>query len=166
MILKKEIVLDIVFWLLAVLWCCVIFSFSTENGEESGGTSEKVCRFVAGVFVSDFEEMDNGEQEEIVERMQFFIRKTAHFTAYGILGFLIALALRRKKPLIRGALSVALSCLYAISDEIHQSFVPQRNGSVFDVLLDTSGALAGFFAAWLICVIIVRAKEKRLENNG
>lgn len=164
--MKKDLIIDIFFWVLAVLWCCVIFSFSTENSEQSGSTSEKVCRFVAGVFVSDYDEMSEEGRQVIVDGMQFFVRKIAHFTAYAILGFLIALALRRKKPLIRGALSVGLSCLYAVSDEVHQSFVAGRNGSIYDVLLDTSGATAGFFIAWVLMAIIERVREKHRKNNG
>jgi len=38
---------------------------------------------------------------------------------------------------------------YAASDEFHQTFVPSREGCVRDVMIDTSGALAGLFALWL-----------------
>lgn len=37
-------------------------------------------------------------------------------------------------------ITVAICFLYAISDEIHQYFVPGRACRVFDVLIDTSGS--------------------------
>jgi VanZ family protein len=35
-----------------------------------------------------------------------------------------------------------VAALYATTDEFHQAFVPSRQGLVWDVLLDSSGALA------------------------
>ncbi|MFB0527055.1 MAG: VanZ family protein [bacterium] len=70
------------------------------------------------------------------------LRKIAHITEYGILAFLVWRAISRsiKINLARTyAWSGALSLLYAISDEIHQNFVPTRNGSAFDVLIDALG---------------------------
>ena len=67
-------------------------------------------------------------------------------TAYHILAFfffslllLISIRGKRKAFLFLG---IILALLYAISDEIHQLFVPGRNGSVFDVFLDSIGILA------------------------
>lgn len=156
--INKQLLLDALFWGLAVIWCAVIFSFSSQNGGESGETSSGVCRFIASVVVNGFSEMSEVRQNEIVEGMQFFVRKTAHFCAYGLLGFLISLALRRKKPLLMGALSVLLSCLYAISDELHQLTVSDRSAQLSDVLLDTSGAVAGFLAAWAVIALIRRSR--------
>jgi len=42
-------------------------------------------------------------------------------------------------------LSVLLSCLYGISDEIHQHFVPYRDADVMDVLADTIGGIMGVY---------------------
>ena len=43
----------------------------------------------------------------------------------------------------RPALAVALAALYAVSDEIHQTFVEGRVGAPLDVGIDTLGALVG-----------------------
>ncbi len=41
------------------------------------------------------------------------------------------------------------SFLYAASDEIHQAFVPSREGRPMDVLIDTGGAALGLAAVWI-----------------
>ena len=65
------------------------------------------------------------------------LRKLAHLAEYAILGALLARALHR--PVV----AVALAGLYAVSDEVHQTFVEGRVGAVLDVGIDTVGALAG-----------------------
>jgi VanZ family protein len=60
-------------------------------------------------------------------------RKLIHATTYGVLWFLWWRALRH-----RGA-AVAITLLYAISDEYHQTFVHGRHGSPLDVLIDMAG---------------------------
>ena len=46
------------------------------------------------------------------------------------------------------------NCTYAISDEVHQLFVPGRAGQVRDVLIDSAGSLLG--------IIIIMSFEKLL----
>jgi VanZ family protein len=68
------------------------------------------------------------------------LRKLTHLAEYAILGALLARALRRP------AVAVALAALYAVTDEIHQTFVDGRVGAPLDVGIDTLGALAGVLA--------------------
>jgi hypothetical protein len=65
------------------------------------------------------------------------LRKLAHAGEYGVLGALLTRAMGR--PWVAFALGVA----YAVSDEIHQSFVPGRMGSPVDVAIDAAGVAAG-----------------------
>jgi len=69
------------------------------------------------------------------------LRKLAHAAEYGILGALLVRALRRL------SWALALGVAYAVSDEIHQSFVPGRQGSPLDVLIDSVGVIAGVVLA-------------------
>ena len=41
-----------------------------------------------------------------------------------------------------------LAAAYAVTDEIHQTFVEGRHGAPLDVAIDTAGALAGVLV-WL-----------------
>ena len=77
------------------------------------------------------------------------IRKSAHFVEYGALAILLGRALA---PAVSGrALGATLvrtviyCALYAGADELHQAFESSRTGSLLDVGIDTSGALAGAF---------------------
>jgi VanZ family protein len=73
------------------------------------------------------------------------MKKGAHFTVYAILYLLLFRAFYLSNfwtaqaffsaYLIPGIIAV----LYAISDEIHQSFVPLRQPAVKDVLIDIAG---------------------------
>jgi VanZ family protein len=69
------------------------------------------------------------------------LRKLAHAAEYAVLGALLARATGR------GGLAFALGTLYAVSDEIHQTFVPGRMGSPFDVAIDAIGVACGV-ALW------------------
>ena len=68
-----------------------------------------------------------------------------HFTVYAALGASLALLFRSMGwGILRSLLfAIALSTLYGVSDEFHQSFVPNRNVDPKDVLVDFLGATAG-----------------------
>jgi VanZ family protein len=78
-----------------------------------------------------------------------YFDKVLHFIAYALLGalFLRAFKTSRIKNNIKlmVILSVLLSSLYGISDEIHQYFVPYRDADLMDVLADTLGGLMGVY---------------------
>lgn len=71
-----------------------------------------------------------------------------------------------KKLGYRGLFAAVFSCIYASSDEIHQLFVPGRAGQVRDVLIDTSGAVAGILLAILIRKIWLKSREKNRDNKN
>ena len=78
-----------------------------------------------------------------------FSDKLLHFGAYAVMGILFyrayqTLAVRRNIPLLM-LISMISAALYGISDEIHQSFVPHRNGSISDVIADGIGAICGVY---------------------
>jgi VanZ family protein len=72
------------------------------------------------------------------------LRKLAHVAEYAVLGALLVRAVGHAVP------AFALGVAYAISDEIHQSFVEGRRGAPLDVLIDAAGVTAGVLAwQWL-----------------
>src|SRR6266550_1439431 len=70
-------------------------------------------------------------------------RKLVHFGLYALLTFLYWRALRTRMDSSRAVLvALALSSLYAVTDEYHQTFVAGRSGSPIDWAIDTAGASA------------------------
>ena len=80
--------------------------------------------------------------------LDILLKKLAHMLEYAILCLLLWGALPMDTPLWAWVLAV----LYAISDEIHQTFVPGRNGWVVDVLVDGVGAGLAVLAIWRLRV--------------
>lgn len=75
-------------------------------------------------------------------------RKLAHFGEYALLLALWWRALTTKLADRRAlAFAFVVTVLYAMTDELHQTFVSGRSGTPIDVAIDTAGALT---AAWLL----------------
>jgi len=69
------------------------------------------------------------------------LRKLAHMTEYAVLGALLVRAASSE------AAAFALGVTYAVTDEIHQTFVPGREGAPLDVVIDAAGVALGI-ALW------------------
>ena len=97
----------------------------------------------------------------------FWIRKAAHIFEYGVLALLVyanaATWKWKKRGCMKCMLGVAfvVSFLYAISDEIHQTFVPNRTGKVSDVIIDTIGIGLGLLVAYGPSRLYDRLKRKK-----
>lgn len=101
---------------------------------------------------------------EIFGDLNYFARKGAHMTEYAVL-FWLGLwfqssfagnefadrLLDKRIPYRRLLLPFLLTFFYAMSDEWHQSFVPNRSSLFSDVLIDSCGSgiasLVSFFTA-------------------
>lgn len=88
------------------------------------------------------------------------IKKGLHAFEYGVLAVLFWRALRHQGwPRRVGALAWGLSALYALSDELHQTFVPGRTGRPLDVAVDWLGA------ALAVLVVVHLAKQRRVAGQ-
>jgi VanZ family protein len=65
------------------------------------------------------------------------LRKIAHATEYAVLAVLLWRAVGS------GWAAFWLAVAYAVSDEIHQAFVPGRHASPLDIAIDAVGAAVG-----------------------
>lgn len=152
----------IIFSILAVGWMAVIFLFSSANGDESESFSTTFGRTLCRFFVPEFEKLSADEQESLIEKIDYPIRKLAHFTEYMILGFFLAGALVIGMEVLdkkRLFLSWLLVAAYSITDELHQLFVAGRSGRILDVFIDSSG---GLLAVFLFAII---QKLVFVQNN-
>ena len=79
----------------------------------------------------------------VFDLLNFIVRKSAHIVEYAILTFLWFRSLWTVPERFKSSViwSVVLSVLYAMSDEWHQSFVPNRLGTWEDVVWDAVGAV-------------------------
>ncbi|MBE7049320.1 MAG: VanZ family protein [Ruminococcaceae bacterium] len=129
----------VVYTALTVLWMIFIFYMSSQSAEVSGGQSDAITRKIIGVFI------DN-PSVDLVSIVETIIRKLSHFLEYALLSFLsfktfVSYGISRKRAFV----SVIIAILYAISDEIHQYFVPGRACRFFDIFVDSLGSFAGWY---------------------
>ncbi len=125
---------------------CIIFGFSMQPADESGTQSKNftvaVLNFLPGISAKSL-----AEKVEIAESIDFYIRKCAHFSIYAVLGILAFYAFSAYNKIETGKykyLYILVFCLlYAVSDEIHQYFVPGRACRIFDVGVDFCGSIFG-----------------------
>lgn len=139
-------------WIPVILWMVVIFSFSAQPASESSQLSGRFTQIILNML-----EMTPIPQMIGRDLMHVFIRKTAHFSIYAVLGILTLKAIGEKT---RQAWQYAwiICVLYAVSDEFHQVFVPGRSAQGKDVIIDSIGALVG------ICLVVfIRKRGKNYE---
>jgi VanZ family protein len=136
------------YWLPVVLWAAVIFSASGDK--KSVQRSSRLIEPFVRWLLPDI-------SEEGVQTTVFVVRKCAHVTEFAILALLLRWALRRTLwqaqagwvPRAAGSAWLG-AVLFAVTDEWHQVYVPGRQGSVWDVVIDSVGAAGGLFALWLL----------------
>ncbi len=134
--------------ILALFWMCVIFAFSAQEKEESSEVSEAISyRMVSSTGLLFHLHLDEEQLREIASAIENTVRKAAHMTEYGILSILFYVWLGKWQFRVRrrAVTATAFAALYAVSDEIHQLFVPGRAGMVRDVVIDSIGAALGIF---------------------
>jgi VanZ family protein len=56
----------------------------------------------------------------------------------------------RRVTLLSACVAIVLAVLYGVSDEFHQSFVPNRTADIADVAADATGAAAAASLTWLL----------------
>ena len=147
--------------ILIILWMGIVFYFSHQpsikSAKLSGGITNRVLSFYNGW------ENKTPKQKKDAEKV---IRKIAHFSIYTLGGILILLHMNlykisTKKKIL---LSFLIGAFYAITDEIHQLFIPGRSGEIRDVCIDSLGIITGIIIMILINVIVSKIREKKKQN--
>lgn len=161
--INKINILRIILIILLLCTFFIIFGFSSQNGEQSGGISRKVTEIILKAS-SNYNKLEEEEKEIILHRTESIIRKVAHFSIYTVVGFLLMglLSTYKIKDKWRLIMTIGIGILYAISDEFHQSFSPGRSPKVTDVYIDTLGVIVG--ALLVILIRMVYQKIKYCKN--
>ncbi len=81
--------------------------------------------------------------------LDFILHKLAHIAEYAFLFILFFRAFNK-----RGWPALIFAIFYAATDEIHQLFVPTREGRIRDLFFDTTGAFLGWFVIWKLSAIL------------
>ena len=177
----KKMILYIISHTLLIFWIYVIFGFSAQNGETSGGLSEKVCLWILKSINQAFQ-FGWGELKlaELAVFWGYPVRKLAHMTEFGILALLFygilgfypkitgtmqtyisqsGFRADTSKKQRRYFLAFFLTVIYAALDEFHQLFIPDRSGNVFDVCVDATGAFLALLFVWSVSTLYYRFKD-------
>jgi len=130
------------YYLPLALWMGLILLFSTS--EFGAGLTYRWLRAVARFF-------DPEVSERTVRALNIAVRKFAHVAEYFILALLVWRALRRGAAEAWHArwmvTTLSIGVIFAVADELHQSFEPGRGATILDVGWDTLGVLLAL--AWL-----------------
>lgn len=164
---SKKIVITIVAGIFLMMLYAVIFNFSAQDAEESGSLSRTLSERCMEIFNSlSGRQWSNAVMAKWAEYFEHPIRKLAHFVEYACMGVLVHVLWSQWMKRGRGLylLTVVWVAVSAAADEIHQLFVPGRDGNLADVCLDTCGGAFGL----LVCVLGVKAlvwRRRRREGN-
>lgn len=147
-----------------------IFSNSAQNAAASSSTSQGVTEIVAPVVVPNYKDMDDQTKKEAVSSLEAVLRETAHLLQFTPLGFalfllLTTLELSEKIRRLRIPYTLGFGLIYAISDEIHQLFVPGRSFQLFDIFMDMCGVTVGCIGGIILLIVIKAVQKKRAVQN-
>jgi VanZ family protein len=135
---------------LALMLAIFIASAQPKNAPPAGSESSVYVSGVMPIFPGGWDAL---------------IKKSAHVITYGGLALLTLRALRLHgvPPREAAYLAIVLAVSYALTDELHQSFVTGRRSSVIDIGFDYIGAVCASLAARYI--IERRAKTTTPPGN-
>jgi VanZ family protein len=76
-----------------------------------------------------------------------FIKESLHLVEFAILYllFVIVALINKQLTLTTNLVFAVIACLYGVTDEIHQYFVPARSATLIDVVKDVTGVVISFY---------------------
>src|ERR1051325_11435914 len=141
------------YWLPVLVMIGAMYYASTDmfSGENTRGVIEKLVLWLRPHTT-----------ERALMKVNYFVRKAAHFIEYAILAALLFRAFRadsfRRWQLSWALYSFLTVVCWALLDEYHQSFTHTRGASIRDSMLDCSGAL------FMLVVIALFNRRKGVYN--
>lgn len=142
-----------------VVWMCVIFLMSHLDGAKSWYLTGELLTVTKTGSLDDestYDEKMKSYDEDDTWNQMVLLRKLAHFAEYLVFAILLMNALLFRmswKESVKWTLFIGIA--YAIFDEVHQLFIPERSGNLFDMLIDTFGIVLG-----LLCMIWINKVRK------
>jgi VanZ family protein len=152
----KGRIATLIYGILTASWIGLIFSFSAQNGTESGALSSELTHALLNLLtVIGLASACNITADEFL-RIEGILRTFAHFTEFAILGGLVGQLNRRistrlhsdtTKQSMAWILPIGFCLCIATIDEILQLGSPGRAFQMTDILIDLSGSVVGFMLA-------------------
>lgn len=171
-----------------IIIMCVIFMYSSQEGVRSDESSLSIVDEVVELYEVVNEQLNRepiNNKEELSNRMNRIIRKSAHVFVYTLLSFfttihistyyneeLINMKYDKGKGIKKQVnqtkqikvnktkwilvISSIITFLYACSDELHQHFVEGRSGNIVDVGIDSIGIILGVTLFLILYKLILR----------
>ena len=125
----------------------IIFYLSDQTSTESAQTSDSLINLIFSFFGKLI-----GEET---------IRTLAHFCEFAGFSFLVANLVFSIKDKLKPIVSILLSFGYAITDEIHQIFIPGRAFQLSDLAVDLGGIVLGVVVFCFISFLNVKLKTRK-----
>jgi len=126
----------------------LIFCLSHQSGEESTETSGWFTSLLNFIFP--------------FELTEDFVRTMAHFSEFACLSFFMNNLFVSYKEKLTPVFACALSFFYAITDEIHQIFVPGRACQFLDMMVDLAGIVSGMFVFTILYLLTNKLINKKV----
>ena len=145
-----------------------IFHNSAQVAAISSSASQSVTQMVAPVIVPNYNNLNETEKLQTVASLEAVLREAAHLLQFVPMGFaLYLLLLSVESPYnlrkLRIPVTLCFGFLYAVSDEVHQLFVPGRSFQFFDIFMDTCGVALGCLSGIILIWIVKSVKKKKTQ---
>ena len=131
-----------ILWLITLSLLLMMFGFSAQEGVQSGSISGKIARPITD-SLAQRQGLTGQAYWKLYAQVDFAVRKTAHFLEYTLLGMLLTLLLDSYRA------------------RWHWLSWAGCTRKWQDVLLDSSGALAGLLLAMFMLWLIRRRRAKK-----
>ncbi len=131
----------IISYILVILWMILIFYLSSQNGSVSSTSSSGILNNILNLLNKIF----TFDKETVLSIIHGPMRELMHSFEYFILAILIVNLLKQYNLHNIILITVMISFIYSVSDEIHQLFVIGRTFEYFDIMMDFIGIIVGSF---------------------
>ena len=140
-----------IYLILVLLTLTGIFLLSNQSSKDSN----KISKYIVNKGVVLYTEVTKKQiDNKMIDRLNYYVRKVAHFTEYFILGIFIYLLFNSFDSSNRLLYSLILCFIFALIDELHQKLTGYRDPRMMDVLIDTIGSATAFL------VLIINKNRK------
>lgn len=173
----KKAILSIIILIFAILWAVGIYKLSSMNTQNSNGKSTDII----AIFIEDTLEVTNeygitnshptnSKLAHVSQLINAPLRKVMHASVYLVLAFLAIVffnvLMNNKHYWIALILTLIISIGFAVSDEIHQTYVSGRTGQFLDVVIDSIGALVGIFIYTTYYIVYKNGYKKGITERN